>query len=266
MTNWQEVLDNDYAIPTDRPLSELIDELVELLRSPDPHVRDVLSYDILTEWVEHLDEPARVALGDTMATRMTDDPEIQARTFAPLILDCVVSEGTFRPEWLDAFIKWYPSESDLRGHHPELGWLHAVAHGADLLGAFGRSTAVDVDDLVTLLDVGIDRLLAPTAHVFDAQEDDRLAYALAIVLTRPELTEDEAVDWLEPCREAFSVRLRTGPSAQVSNTMRTLRMLYMFADRGVHLDGETAPVAIPHARAVKKALGAVLRMTFSRMG
>ncbi|MGY0230585.1 DUF2785 domain-containing protein [Longispora urticae] len=266
MTNWQEILDNEYAIPADRPFAELMDELVELLRSPDPHLRDAVGYNIAAEWVEHLEEPDRVALGDTMALRMTDDPEIQARTFAPLILDCVVSEGTFRPEWLDAFVKWYPTEPDIRGYHPELGWLHAVAHGADLLGAFGQCPAVDVDDLLTLLDVGIDRLVAPTTHVFDAQEDDRLAYALARVLTRPELTEDEAVDWLDPARETFAVRLRTGPTVQATNTMRTLRMLYMFADRGALLEGGSAPVPIPHARELKRALGSVLRPTFTRMG
>ena len=54
-----------------------------------------------------------------------------------------MSQGEFEPSWLAAFTSWYPAETDLRGYDQKLGWLHAVAHGADLLGAFGRCPQVD---------------------------------------------------------------------------------------------------------------------------
>lgn len=66
-------------------------------------------------------------------------------------------------------------ERDLRGHDPELGWLHAAAHGADPLAARSRLPG---QDLVPLAELAVARLLAPTDHLFDAQEDDRIAYAL----------------------------------------------------------------------------------------
>ncbi len=95
-----------------------------------------------------------VGLGDEMALRLKD-PEIQVRTFAALILAEVVerdmasgratAEAVLR--WRDAFAAWYPAERDLRGWDERLGWLHAVAHGADALAAFGRSPRLGRDDL-----------------------------------------------------------------------------------------------------------------------
>ena len=41
-------------------------------------------------------------------------------------------------EWGDRIATWYVRERDLRGFVPGKGWAHAVAHGADALGALGR--------------------------------------------------------------------------------------------------------------------------------
>ncbi|MFH8258481.1 DUF2785 domain-containing protein [Streptomyces roseolus] len=72
-----------------------------------------------------------------MRAARSDDPEIRARAFAPLVLDVIVARGGLDPTRLAAFRRWYPAETDLRGHDARLGRLHAVAHGADLLGSFG---------------------------------------------------------------------------------------------------------------------------------
>src|SRR6202034_786369 len=94
------------------------------------------------------------------------DQELQARTFADLILAEVVerdmtsgratAEASLR--WRDAFASWYPAERDLRGWDERLGWLHAVAHGADALAQFGRSPRLGSDDLRRLLATGRERM------------------------------------------------------------------------------------------------------------
>jgi Protein of unknown function (DUF2785) len=61
------------------------------------------------------------------------------------------------------------------------GWLHAVAHGADLLAAFGRCPQVSP---VPLLDLAAARRLAGTGYVFAHQEDDGLGYAIGLTLTK----------------------------------------------------------------------------------
>ena len=159
-------------------------ELTEALRSPDPVLRDELALTVLADLVPTLDPGLRQVLGASMEARF-QDPEIQARTLAPLILAELVRHGEFQPSWLAAFEAWYPAETDLRGYDQELGWLHAVAHGADLLGVFGRCAHVDP---ASMLRLAAERLLAPTGFVLRDQEDDRLGYALALTSTRLELT------------------------------------------------------------------------------
>jgi len=188
--------------------------LVALLSSPDPHERDEIAYTELARRIEGGDEDHALArIGDLMATRFSDS-EIQVRTFAALMLAEVVDRDRITglasqssvTRWRDAFAAWYRSEEDLRGWDDRLGWLHAVAHGADALGAFGRSPRLDPDDLTGLLALGRDRLLTGTEVVFANQEDDRLAYAIALVLTRQELEGHQITGWLEGIRVRFAAR------------------------------------------------------------
>jgi Protein of unknown function (DUF2785) len=241
MTDWQSVIDSDFACPDGGVTQELIAELSEALRSPDPVLRDEQAFSVLAEWIPDLDSGQRRRLGDEMAARFTD-PEIQARTFAPLILARIVEAGDFDGKWLRAFTRWYPAETDVRGYDPELGWLHAVAHGADLIAAFGCCPQADP---APLLDAAAARLLAPTDYLFAAQEDDRLAHAVALTLTRPELSQALSVGWLDAVRASFEAGEPGPVPTYASNTMRTLRALYILADRGVRPrwnEGEPMPL------------------------
>jgi|HubBroStandDraft_4_1064222.scaffolds.fasta_scaffold75238_2 hypothetical protein len=229
MADWDKVLDLGNGLPDRESRADAVAGLCDALRSPDPALRDEHALTLLASWIPGLDKQERHALGDTMAARFGDE-EIQARTFAPLVLADIVAQGEYDPGWLAAFADWYPAETDLRGYDPELGWLHAVAHGADLLGAFGQHPGADP---APLLGLATARLLAPTSYVFADQEDDRLGFAIGRTLTRGELTEAQAVRWLEPIAAELGAS-RPGPvPASVSNTVRTLRVVYLIADRGV---------------------------------
>ena len=117
------------------------------LSSPDPHERDEFAYTELARRIAGGEEDHVLArLGDLMAASFSD-PEIQARTLAALILAKVVSRDRVTnmagqssvTRWRDAFAAWYQSEENLRGWDDRVGRLHAIAHAADALGAFGRS-------------------------------------------------------------------------------------------------------------------------------
>ncbi|MFJ3788602.1 DUF2785 domain-containing protein [Kitasatospora sp. NPDC090091] len=256
---WQRIRENDCTLPDGAHLPALVDELAEALRDPDPAVRDGAPYTVLRLWIERdvIDEPQRARLGAVMAERFAD-PEIQARTFAPLVLDMIATRGDFDESWLAAFCRWYPAETDLRGHDAELGWLHAVAHGADLLGTFGRHPAVDP---AAMLALAAERLLAPTDQILAQQEDDRLGHALARILARPGLTAEQSVQWLDPIEAHFAAGRPAGAPttpAHTSNCLRTLRALYVLADLGVR-DGNAAPLEqLTHAATVKRRLAEVL--------
>lgn len=260
MNEWKTIVDNGFDVPADRAMPELLAGLGEALRSPDPQVRDRQAYSILATWIGRGDvsEADMTGLGDEMAARFAD-PEVQARTFAPLILAVIVNRGVYRRAWADAFARWYPAETDLRGNDPELGWLHAVAHGADLLGEFGRHPEASP---AAMLDLAAERLTARTEYVWRDMEDDRLGHAIAMTLTRPELDAGQATAWLAPVREALEARDRSGIEPYVSNALRTLRVVHLLADRGVRLDWRAEEaVRIPHAEAVREGVAATLATT-----
>ena len=258
VTDWRAVLDDDLRLPDGLSPAEAVDELSRALRSPDPVLRDELACSALAGLVPSLDGDLRRALGTSMAARL-QDPEIQARTFAALILAELVEHGAFDSSWLAAFEAWYPAETDLRGYDQKLGWLHAAAHGADLLGAFGRCPHVDP---ASMLDLAVARLLARTDCVFRDQEDDRLAYAMALTSTRAELTEAQSVGWLDQVAADFEAGEPGPVPPHASNTMRTLRLLYLLADRGVRPSwAEGDPVPFAHPIPVKKRLAEVLSLT-----
>ncbi|MFJ8080193.1 DUF2785 domain-containing protein [Streptomyces sp. NPDC096205] len=232
-----------------------LDALVGDLCSPDPRVRDDGAYFTAARWIPVLEQAERRELGDRVVAYFAHTA-VQARAFAPLVLARITEAGGWREEWWRPFAQWYPAERDLRGYDVDLGWLHAVAHGADLLAALARQPA---QDPVRLANLAVDRLLAPTEHLFDAQEDDRLAYALAKILSHPDLDPEESTAWLGPVEKAF----RTGEPGPVppwaSNTMRTLRMLYILTDRGLRTRNTDEPLhTVTHRESVLDALAGTL--------
>ena len=258
MTDWAQVREAGYAVPEGRSTGELVAELVDMLRSPDPVVRDRYGYSVLATWIGRgvLTGEQLRALGDELVPRL-GDPEIQVRTFVPLILDSIVTAGVFEPHWVPPFERWYVAEEDLRGYDEKLGWLHAVAHGADLLGTLGLHAAVEP---MQMLRLGIGRLLTPTSYVLRDMEDDRLGYALAATLTRDDLTESDAVDWLDPAIRALSNPPAEGITPEVTNTVRTLRVVYVLADHGVRVGDEKKLTPVPHREEVKTKLADVFRI------
>lgn len=171
MTDWQAIADADFDLPAGVDLPTLAGELSEALADPDPDVRDGPAYAVLARWIKRgvLDGQLS-AMGDEMAARFAD-PRIQARTFAALVLCWIIERGAFDEAWLAAFQRWYLAEDDLRGYDAEVGWLHAVAHGADLLGLLGQDERVQPEQM---LELAARRMLADTHYVWRDAEEDRL--------------------------------------------------------------------------------------------
>jgi hypothetical protein len=240
MTDWQQIADTGYPPPAGADLDRLAAEFADA---------------VLARWIRDgaLDGQLRW-LGDQMAGRFAD-PRLQARTFAPLVLAWVIERGAFDEQWVQAFAAWYPAETDLRGYDDRLGWLHAVAHGADLLSVLGRHPRVRPDTMLALASA---RMLAATDFVWRDTEEDRLAHALALTLARPDITEAESTTWLEPVERDFAAGEPGPVPAFASNTMRTLRTLYLLADRGVLAEPDGEVLRLPHRTAVLDTLARTL--------
>jgi hypothetical protein len=213
----------------------VIDALFADLASPSPALRDDTVYPLFAEWIRSgAFDDSLIAIGDR-AAEMLGSSEIQARTFATLIQGWTVRRtallGLELPDrWRSAFDSWWLAEKDLRGYDDQLGWLHAIAHGADTVRAFALATT-SPDHLSSLLSLVVARLLTPTDYLFAHAEDERVAYALAVLLSRPLLPDP--VSWLKPVAAAFAAGEPGPVPAWVSNTQRTLNSLYVAVHRGV---------------------------------
>jgi hypothetical protein len=260
-----------------RPLPHDVGALVDDLRSPDPHVRDDVACRALAGRVAEgrLDEHL-AALGDAAAGLLADQA-VQARSFGALLLAQVVDRvntvSSSIPDtgatanvvrhidlvrWLIMFLSWYPDEQDLRGHDPELGWLHAVANGADTLGAFGGSPLLNTTDLMILLDVAAQRLHAPTAQHLTQLEDDRLGRAVMTILARGAVPAAETSAWIDRVAEPWRDRAPGAASAQLDNTIRFARTLHLQLTLGVRSEPDGPVLPMPDRDELLRHLGAAL--------
>jgi hypothetical protein len=249
-----------------------------MLVSPDPATRDDHAFTVFcrgspglqarvkltaaSRWIaEGRFDDVLESFGETAAGRFSH-PWIQARTFAPLVLCSVLTRGHAVPglipketaeRWYTGFAAWYPDERDTRGWDDSLGWLHAVAHGADAAAAFAAALP---HRRTALLELCAHRMTAGAADYRYAQlEDARLARALTRILRAPGLGREQATGWVAVVTEALE---GDGPGPLpiwAFNTFATLQSLHVHLTRG--MTGEGAP---PHAEAVADRVAGVLRL------
>jgi hypothetical protein len=260
--DWPAVAADGFPFPEAAPASQIADELLAMLVSPDPEIRDGFAYTAAARWITEgrLDEVLE-QLGDTAAGRFAH-PEVQARSFAPLTLSLVLRRGDSVPglvtqeaaeAWYAEFSAWYPAEQDTRGWDDSLGWLHAVAHGADAAAAFAR---VLPNRRVELLELCARRMTARQADYRYVQlENARLARALTRILQAPGLDHEQATGWLAVVTQALRNGEGPGPvPVWAFNTFATLQSLHLHLVRGI--SEESVP---PHAEAVAARVAGLLR-------
>jgi hypothetical protein len=254
MIDWKAAIDVGFRLPEGLSQQAAVDELAAMLGDPDPVVRDELGYTVLEHLIPELDQAVCRRLGDELAGRFTAH-DLHVRSFAALALAPIVKRGVFQAAWLDQFEMWYPGEQDLRGWNAEFGWLHAAAHGAELLGAFGLHPSVMPG---RMLNLAVRRLRTPTDYLFAEMEDARLAHGIALTLTRPELSS-AAVGWLDPIEVDLNEDEAEHVLPRLANMIRVLQALYMLADRGVHRSWDGGAVlALPHKDVLKARIAEVL--------
>ena len=206
---WQQVVADGLKVPQDRSLVEMTEDLTRMLGDPDPEIRDGIAFPTMATWIDDgVYDDLLVGLGDGMCHGLdiglgdVESDTVFRRSFSALILTECIDRTTKAAlggpnvvlRWGDKVMGWYSRERDLRGFVPGKGWAHAVAHGADALGALARSPVMGRLELTVILDVIADRLLAPTEAFFVAGEGDRLAFATMHLLRR----DIVGIDVLEP--------------------------------------------------------------------
>jgi hypothetical protein len=210
---WQGIIDADYAVPPGHALADLTCELLSLLGSIDPQLRDVFAYPILEAWISHdqytgeelremagqLGENLKVGLGE----QETDT--VFLRAFSALMLAELIYYHNRHPFFEEADVRqileqalaYYPAEQDLRGYVPDLGWAHAPAHGADLLFVLAENSSLNAPDLERIMQALATKVAPPVAHVYLYNEDQRVTRAVLAALKRNLLALPFLSAWLE---------------------------------------------------------------------
>ena len=248
---WESIVDSDAEVPPGHTAADLLPSLLDLLGEDDPFLRDEVGYGVLARWVvqdqllgpdelryavDRLVPDLRIGLdGDT------DDGDAHAvvrRSYSALALailayrdveDHFLTRGEVH-RLLDAAIAYLLDETDRRGHVPELGWINATAHAADLLKFLVRNPLTDESDHRRVLAALQDLLTRPDGPVFVDDEEDRLVLVVVDVLGRETISDDELCDWIDAFgswlaeqRGAFDPASR---AAQV-NLKRFVRALHL---------------------------------------
>jgi hypothetical protein len=269
VSTWEQAVRNDFAIPAGTGLSAGAAELTVLLGSPDQHLRDDVAYNLLSTWIARgTFDDLLVGLGDGVCAGLrqglgeVESDSVFRRSYSALVLAAVIERDTaiqvLHPAhvlaWADAALHWFVTEQDLRGHAGPKGWVHTVAHGADLLAALAMSRHLGADELGVLLDAIADRLARSSSRYLDHAEDDRLAYATMAILHRDLVPVDALDRWVVRLTAAFQADI-AGPSAAAHvNTQRYLRALHLMLRFGVaggmpwHQDSTAFFAAEPSAR------------------
>lgn len=205
-----------------RSAGEWLAELSPLFESPDPQLRDGLAYELAARWIvserSATPEDLRAVLGPwTAQLELRDSDERDAgalrRSFHALALSLVAARDLDTPflspdeleQLLGAALDYLAREPDERGWDPQLGWVHATAHCADLLKFLARNPRLDSAARERILDSLAARTTRPCEQAFAWGEDQRLAAAAGAALLR--------VDAAVQARFAAALRVTLDPTA-----------------------------------------------------
>lgn len=201
------------AAPRPQPeqVPALLAGLSPLLASPDPELRDDIAYGLFARWLvrDRIVPPAsrRVLLdewvGRLQATPAAAADAVVGRSFAALCLGLLVALDNEDP-WLEpaefervlaAALQYLRAEVDVRGFDAGLGWVHSVAHTADLLKFLARSEHLAPAAQATILAAIADKLAAVTVPL-TCGEDERLARVVLALAARDDFDGAAFAHWL----------------------------------------------------------------------
>ena len=268
---WHRVMANDFTVPTAEPMAPLLHELSSYLASSDPELRDDIAYNVLVHWLYVQDEVPAELRDELISTWEADlrngigedgTDSVFRRSYSALMLSIIAATDIEqRPvldqaafdTMLDAALVYLHEEKDTRGFDATKGWVHSVAHTADLLKYLGCSQKLRPHGQVRILNA-IAAKLGAVDHALIAGEDVRLARAVVSIVARPD-ADMAAFD-------AFLAALKSAPVdggltparlAVLQNRKHVALALYALLSTDKH-EGETVAVARKHTHALLTAV------------
>jgi hypothetical protein len=243
---WQHLVDHDARLPDGESAAALLRELSAYLGSPDPTLRDTFAYSLSEAWIYRDQKLAPADLRERLADwqgnlqlglgeQGTDS--VLRRSFSALELSLLAAYDLKAPfltqaeydALLGAALDYLAAERDVRGYDPEKGWMHSVAHTADLLKFLARSPRLAPAGQARILSAIAAKLEATGALVHG--EDERLARAVLSLVRRADFDPAAFRAWhsaYPPRQKALWSTPRLDPAgyAALANAKHLLASLY----------------------------------------
>lgn len=237
---WQPI--RDEADRDDLPTGRLALELVSCLGSPNPELRDRIGYELFAKWLraDALSDATRKSLLRTLSDQManTSADAVLSRSFSALILAELMRSDGLKPfmtdnerqDLLGVAGRALQSETDYRGLTADTGWIHPVAHMADLHWRFALHPATTSEQAEEILQA-VYTQVAPTTVSYAFNESDRLARVVATIIMRGLVDAETLGNWIlsyqEPqSMERWSAAFQSPAGmAELHNTKQFLRAL-----------------------------------------
>jgi uncharacterized protein DUF2785 len=210
---WKSIAEHEFAVPEGESVGRLSLDIADLASSTDPTLRDACGYETLATWIynDHRLVPdeleglrKKLLPGMFFKIGETDNDTIFRRSFSALYMSVLAAEDLKKPflsasgfqETLDAALRCYGEEKDLRGYVPEKGWAHAAAHVADLLKFLARNEKLSVAMQKRIV-TGVAQRARTAGEVFRWGEDSRMAATLLSLTNRTDFDPTAFDEWFK---------------------------------------------------------------------
>jgi hypothetical protein len=217
------------------------------LASPNSELRDKIAYEVLTYWLRNdkLDEEVIFSLRERLLrglSRRSEQTETDAaieRAFSALVLSELVRDDSSHKRWsddqftktLEHAITMFEQERDYRGLDPEIGWIHTIAHGSDLLWRLAIHPNISGQQQESLLAALSTQIARPGAPAYVFNEADRLARVAYSIFAQQKVELDLKTKWIDqigspaPLQNWGGAFASTAGMARLHNTKQFLRAL-----------------------------------------
>lgn len=190
----ESLIAGDFKLPDNIDAYHLCLELLPILGSPDPVLRDDLSATVLDHFVSDPElingEQAGQILSKSldrnhlfMGIGEEGTDSVFMRSFSALLSSSILYRDSIDPsidselirDGIDSLLRYSKKENDLRGYVKGKGWAHSVAHLSDALYASAGHPSALREQLIRILDTTSN--LSRLDHPMSSGECERLAYA-----------------------------------------------------------------------------------------
>ena len=200
---------------------EELEWLWENIGNPNPEIRDSLVFNLFGQFIfEQLitKEQLRwiiekVNVMNPLEYRIEEFGSATAyRSFSALVMGMILQvdgdqtsgydsclTNSERVTWMRNGIRYLTREQDRMGYDEKLGWVHAFAHGADLLGTIIAHPNCTQEDVVEVLEV-ISDIFQKSKQPFMDEEEKRLGLAIFFGIESGNLSQKLLCEWIKKQR------------------------------------------------------------------